>query len=323
MNPFVGETKNPFVRAKVVAANVNPEDYHRQLDGIQRGNPDYVQSRSDLMAFRSCPAKWLNGWQPKDTDATDYGSLQDCRVLMPHRFEILYIQQPKTCPATKSMECVRNGEAEVGDEVDWSPTSKFAQDWKREQRKSGRIILDAQEEGESTLALGILFADKRISTLINCSQKQVFVVAEYEDKETRIVVPVKSLIDLVPAADSEYKKAVADFKTARSAHPRSWVRAVDERDYDAQAAMCLDIYTAATGEDRCEFLHVIQENTHPWQPARRMLTLDFIELGRQKIIGALKRYCLCLKENRWPDWDDDSPYNGWGEVAPEAWMLTR
>lgn len=319
------DSPNPFTNCKVVGANVDPEKYHVQEDGIDRGNPRFVMTRSSLMAFRSCSAKWRAGWTPKDTDATEYGSLQDCRVLTPGSFQARYCTPPKTCKATKTMSCVKEGEAEVGDDVDWSPLAKECKDWKREQEKSGKIVLNAVEKGESDLALGILFADERIKTLINCSEKQVLVIGEYHDKETGLVIPVKCLIDLVPAKDSEYGKCLADLKTCRSAHPHTWTKAVDEYDYDSQASMNLDLYTAATAEDRCQFVHVLQESNHPWQTGRRMLSTEFVALGRLKTIEALKRYCQCISAQSWPDWDSESPFNGWSLVEPNQFhsMLRR
>jgi len=313
------DSPNPFRSCKLVGADIDPEAYHTQENGIERGDPGYVMTRSSLMAFRSCPAKWRAGWVPKETDATEYGSLQDCRVLTPERFASCYVVQPKTCLATKGMSCVKDGEAEVGDEVPWSPLSKECKAWKRDQEKNGLIVLSAAEKGESDLALGILFADRRIKTLINCSQKQVLVVGEYEDKGTNLVIPVKCLIDLVPDKDSIHGKELADLKTCRSAHPRTWLKVIDELCYDAQASICLDLYCAATGEDRTNFVHAIQENVHPWQTARRMLSVEFIQLGRMKVVEALKRYCKCLSEDRWPDFDEDSPFNGWTLCEPDQW----
>lgn len=321
MNPLIDRSKNLFTNCKVVSADVDGETYQRQ--DAKRGDPEFVMSRSALLAFASCPAKWIAGWIPKETDATDWGDLMDCRILTPHRFPHKYVLQPETVTATKTMSIVKSGEAAVGDLVPWSPTSSEAKAWTAAQKATGKVIVTPEEHGESNFALSVLFKDERAAELINTSAKQVLVVGEYQDEATGLTIPIKGLIDLVPNSDSVHKCALADFKTARSAHPRTWVRTVDERGYDAQAAMFLDLYTTATGEDRNTFYHIIQENTHPFQVARRLLSAEFVELGRMKIHGALKKYAQCLKENRFPDWDQDSPYGGWSLVEPEAWMMTR
>jgi hypothetical protein len=85
----------------------------------------------------------------------------------------------------------------------------------------------------------------------------------------------------------------------------------------------MDVYNAATGENRVEWLHVIQENTFPWQPGRRYLSVEFIKEGRAAYYDALRLYCQCLKNNTWPSWDDSSPYNGWTLIEPKPWMLKK
>lgn len=322
-NPLIGELKPVFSNCKVVGANVLPADYHRQEPHVKRGDREFVMSRSELMAFKSCPAKWIAGWEPKDTDATEWGSLMDCRILLPKRLWIDYVEQPATVKATKSMACVKTGDAQVGEDVPWAPTSAEARDWTAEQRKAGRIILTSEDYGQSTAALAILMADHRIAEVLANSNRQVMVIGQYRDPETALTVDLKGLIDLVPALGSAQEKSLVDFKTTRSAHPRTWTRAVDERDYDAQAALFLDLYAAATGEDRNTFLHILQENTAPWQPARRILSQEFVELGRLKVRSALALYCQCLSTGVWPDWDSGSPFDGWGLCEPEPWMLTR
>lgn len=312
---------NPFRKAAVIDSGVDGGVYLRQEPGLERGDPAFVMSRSALMAFRACPAKWKAGYESRDTTSTDWGTLLDCRVLTPKRFAERYILQPEHCPATKTMQCVKDGEAVVGEAVDWAPASAFCKAWKREQEKHGLHVLTAAEKRDSDLALKTLADDTRIATLLVASQTQVLVLGEYHDRTTDLVVPVKTLIDLVPNKLSVHGNCLADLKSARTAAPRAWQRVVDEMGYDAQAAMNLDLYNLATQEQRNTFCHVIQENTPPFQTARRMLSLEFVNLGRAKILSALRRYCLCLAAGHWPDYDEDSPYNGWGLTEPAAWML--
>lgn len=310
-------SKNPFTNGKVVGANIRPDDYRKQ--DAPRGHPEHFLTRSSLMMFRSCPAKWKAGWESKETDATEWGSLMDCLILTPNRFAVDYAVEPETVIATKKMGCVKSGEYKAGDEVPYNPLCAEAKEWKREQVKANRIILSRKDMDEADQAKAILLGDERISGVVESSERQVMVVGEYHDPETKLVVPVRTLIDLVPMKDSRFHSDLADFKTARSAHPRTWEREADMRDYDAQAAMSLDLFNVATGEERISFLHVIQENTHPWQPARRLFEQELIELGRLKITSALAFYCRCLKDNRWPDWDDDSEFNGWGLIKAGPW----
>ena len=323
MNPMTGETRNPFSNAKVVAVGLDEQVYLRQEKGVYPGNPAYVQSRSELMRIRSCPAKWRAGWPNKESDSTDFGSLIDCRILLPNLFGNKYAVTPKTCIATKSMKCVKDGEAEAGDSIAWNPLCAEAKAWNEKMEAQGLRVLSLSEKDESDAAVRRLLADRRIDDVLSCSKFQCMVIGEYCDSATGLVVSVKSLIDIVPDKHSLHSCELGDLKTTHNASPGAWRASVDKLNYDAQAAMCLDLYNAATGEQRDTFIHVVLENTPPYQTARRMLSQDFVELGRLKVVDALKIYCQCLKTQFWPDWDSESEYNGWGLVQPDSRMMER
>jgi len=308
----------PFKNAKVIGKNVDSEAYRKQLPGIDRGHPEFVMSRSELMLFASCPSRWIRGFQPKDTDATDWGSLIDCLLMDNGRFDDRFARQPETCKATKSMQCMKDGEAEVGDDVEWSPTSAEARAWKASQR--GKIIVTPEDATAADMAIGRLFTNEQIKALIESSDFQVMVIGEYQDSETGLVIPIKALLDIVPRIGTAHGRKLADFKTIRSAAPRSHVKAIDERHYDAQGALFTDLYVAATGEDRNTFLHIVQENVPPFEPDCRMLSGDFLMLGRSKVISALRDYCQCLAANKWPCWSMER-IEGFGVCSPEPYMV--
>jgi len=119
--------------------------------------------------------------------------------------------------------------------------------------------------------------------------------------------------------------SLADFKTCSSAHPRSWQKHVHDYDLHTQAGLYLDLYNAATGEQRDEFRHILQESFKPWQVAKRILSVEFISLGREKYKRILKRYAACLKSGHWPDYDEGGPHDvvldGWLTTQPVDWMV--
>jgi exodeoxyribonuclease VIII len=140
-------------------------------------------------------------------------------------------------------------------------------------------------------------------------------VSEYRDAETGIVVPVKILVDLAPRPETfMWGCCLGDLKTCQNAG-KSWARKVFELSYHVQAAFYLDVWEAATGEKRTEFFHVVQESFPPWEPARKILSAEFIELGRWRYQEALNRYAKCLSAGEWPGYGQDI-------VQPEPWMLT-
>lgn len=332
MNSQGLELKNPFTACKVVAANVDPDAYHRQEPNIKRGDADFVMTRSALMDFRrDGPSKWKATTKPhKDTDATDFGTLQDVRALTPEQFPKRYILTPETCTATKTMKAVKSGKVQAGDAVPWNPTCAEAKEWKEAQADSGMIVLSAEDYADSNEALTRIQNDERIKTLLSVSDKQVLIVGEYHDKATGVIVPVKTLVDLMPGRGTPepFTKCLADWKTAREAAPEIWPFVVDKRDYDAQAAMSLWLATAAEPvRDWQGWLHCGHENTHPFEPFRRWLSAEMIELGRVKILSALERYCACLSSGQWPAWDDAGRQwpglEGWGICEPTNKALMR
>lgn len=316
------ETPNPFTNAKVIGANVDAAAYHRQDESTPRGHPDFVMSRSELMLFGSCPSRWLAGYEPKDTDATDWGSLFDCLITEGREaFDKKYVVHPATVTATNTMACVKDGDSMAGDAVPWR-ACKESKEWKAANGR-GRQVLSPDEYDEANQACRRLLGDPIFAEFIKCSAKQVMVTAEYRDAESGLVVPWKSLIDLVPDKDHEsFGNYLADLKTARTAEPGAWEREIDKRNYDAQAAANTDAYVAATGERRESFAHIIVENTFPFEPSGAYVSAAFVELGRLKIVGALRFYCQCLMKEKFPTWRDFTRrevYGGFVCVEPEQW----
>jgi hypothetical protein len=306
----------PWTNAKVIGTGVDPDVYHRQEPGIDRGNPAFVMGRGELMTFAQCPHRWINGYRPKETDASDWGCLIDCRVLDPNRFDEKYAIAPETYLADGR----KKGDPPI--EKPWNRNAAFCREW--EEERADKTIIKAAEYVESEMAIRSLRADPDISQVLLGSEHQVMVVAEYHDKETGIIVPVKILIDIKPLESSGYQRQLFDFKTSVSADPARWPRIVFERGYHIQGAFYLDVYVAATNEDRVEFGHIVQENFAPFETSKLVLSSEFLTMGRDAYIFALRKYCKCLKTNEWPSYPPSHlNINGWNYTDPESWMVGK
>ena len=242
-----------------------------------------------------------------DSDAKDFGNLLDTLVLTPEKFDKRYVQQPST---------YRN---EKKEEKPWNNNANACRAWHEEQQ--GKQVVSHKELTAAIAAKDRLLKDDLIASFIAASDKQVLVQAQWHDDETGLTVPVRCLMDLVPRLDSEFSKTVGDLKTTRTAALQSFSRDVFKMGYHIQAAFDLDLLVAATGEDRCSWVFVIQESYPPWQTGRRLLSEDFLALGRAEYQRILGLYCRCLKAGVWPGYDDtDEAIQGWSLVAPEPWM---
>jgi hypothetical protein len=296
-----------FHRAKIVGTNVDPETYH--ATNIARGKPGRPMSRSSLCLFAECPNKWLNGFERKDTDSTEWGELIDTLALQLSRLNDRYVVTPDTYPD------------KAGNPKQWNWNANFCDEWRKEQ--APRICLKPSEMKAAGQAVEGLRLDQEVRYVLDTSDKQVMVMAEYRDRETGLVIPVQTLIDIVPLAQSMHAQSLADLKTSFTASGRRWNRICYERGYHVQAALSLDLYNAASGEKRDSFFHIVQENFEPYHIATPlpMLSQEFIELGRKFYQQALRDYCQCLKSGEWPSYAPaNTVIDPFQMIEPEAWM---
>jgi hypothetical protein len=314
-----------FVDGQIIGNNVKTEDYLRQDPEHPRGHPEFVISRSELMLFMSNPSRWIRGYTFKDTDATEWGSLIDCLLTSPDTFKKRFALTPETCTATKTMKIVKEGNAQAGDPVPWSPTAAECKDWKEDQISRGLQVVSRDDWKCANDAIATLGKDAWIDSMLREASYQVMAIATYVDKDTGIKVPLKCLIDIVPSMKGQFANGLTDFKTARTAAPSDWDKACRKQHYDVQAVMSLDIWEACKPKERWVWYHVIQENEFPWQPARRYMTDTMMAMGRIDMWQALKRYCQCLKESTWPSWDDAGPgvVNGFGPITANPYEAER
>jgi|SRR6185369_1190737 len=297
--------QTPFTNAHIIGS-VRPADYCKAPN--PRGHKEFVMSRGELMEFNRCPHRWLRGYQSDETKSTEWGTLMDCLVLTPGQFDKEFAVAPQTYENSK------------GEEKTWNWNANTCKEWRDEHQ--GLTIIKTDWLEQANQAKRVLAEDPQIVALLMCSKTQVMGVAEYHDKETGITVPVKILVDIAPEIGSSYQNSLADLKTCATASLRAWTRAVFDHGYHVQAAFYLDVWKAATGQDRVDFLHVLQESFPPYEVGKRLLSQEYIELGRLTYTAAMQRYCRCLADNDWPGYDSKAIFNGWNLVDVESWMIT-
>jgi hypothetical protein len=303
-----------FQNAKVHVGAVNPDAYHAQE--FERGDKRLAMSPSSLKAFGQCPSRWRAGYNSPESDAKDFGSLLDCLALTPDLFETRYAVSPATYPA----EGKKKGDPTEDKPWNWNAT--FCKDWRKDQ--GGKRVISQSELAEAKAAVAALRRDSVIADFIDASDTQVLVTADYHDEATGLVIPVRCLMDFVPRKDSEFPKSLGDLKTTRSAALQPFTRFAFQMGYHVQAGFDLDLFVAATGEDRCNWCFILQENYPPFQTGKRLLSEDFITLGRVEYRRLLAAYCWCLKNGKWPSYDDtDEAIQGWSLIAPEPWMESQ
>lgn len=299
-----------FQNAKVICDGASYAMYSAQT--AKRGDAAFSMSRGELMAFAENPRKWLAGFEKPDTKSTAWGTLIDTLLLSPDRMSELIA----LCPATY--------QDEEGNSKPWNFNAKVCKAWKKEQ--GDKLIVKTTEYAAARDAVKALEKHKECIYLVANSKTQVFVCAEYADDATGLVIPVRALLDLVPNRKTvDYGKALVDLKTGQSAEYREFEKSVFRNDYDAQAALHRDLYVEATGEDRTDWLFILQENEPPYEVADPipMLSSDYVNIGREKYRQALARYCQCLATKNWPGYSVGFRDRIGSTVVldPEPWML--
>lgn len=290
-----------------------------------RGDIRRVMSRSELCEFAKCPARWIRGFRDEEsTAAMEWGSLLDCLVTQPGKFDEIYAVAPKEYPGTPKKK---------GDPVEmkpWNWNANFCEAWAKEQAASGKEIATEPQAEKAFAAQERLQADEILMGFMSRSDRQVFVRTEWVDSETGISIPFKCLLDFKPPADDEeFGNTLGDLKTTADASPRRWKRTVFDQKWHLQAAIYLDAVNAAEGVEYTQFAHIVSESVKPYEPARRMLIdgpESFVQLGRNQYQAMLALYARCLKTGFYPGYDDTEDcrggvLNGWRFVEPDSWMI--
>jgi hypothetical protein len=301
---------NMLQDCRIVTANADGDVYRQEPE--QRGSPALVMTQGQLIEFFRCPQRWIRGYRPPDTDAKAWGSMVDCMLLTPEKWDESFV----VCPGTYR--------SKDGEDKPWRNDKRIKEvaDWMAANESKAQIKADTLEA--VTMAVARIKEEDEICDLLTNSERQVWVAGKFHHTATGVTVPVKALIDLAPSKDHwVFGNCLADFKTTRAGHPDQWKRWVFDRKYHVQAAFYLDLYNAATKENRDTWLHVIQESFQPFEPGRRILSERFIQSGRGLYLAMLDTYCRCLKEGIWPGYDSgNGALKNWTVTEPEPWMET-
>lgn len=294
-----------FTNAKVIGSNVLPARYADEPE--QRGSPKLVVRGHLLSEVLRNPRRWRNGYESPESKSKQYGDVLDCLTFSP-------MQWPKRFCVTPA-EYERDGERKK-----WRHDMRIPEVAKWWKDHEGLQEVDSELNGKVHAALKVLQADPKIGAALTSGKSQVWVQADYTDKATGLTIPVKCLIDLVPDYEHPlFGEFLVDLKTTASANPARFRRDVFNFGYDLQAAWYLDLYNAATGENRIDFCHIVQENFPPYECRMPILGRRFVERGRLRYQAALEIYCRSICSGFWPGYDPAD--KEWPITEPEEWML--
>lgn len=263
-------------------------EYHAMNDGVERGSPDYIVSRSDLKEISNHnPEYWRKGGNPPSSEAIKTGALVDALVTEPHRYKDLF---------------------EVLEADRYPPR------YQAKEKELGRYLVKAKDV-EKHEAMAASLRAKRVEEWDGLTVGEVIDGADTQTMATTtftasgVTVHLRALIDVNPVANW-----LGDVKTSRSIDSRGWYNALRyEQRLAMQSAFYLDVYNAANFgiclnlvlDDpqlivKRHFLHLLVHSEKPHQAAVRMPDEEFLAEGRAQYQEALRQYCMALASGEWP-----------------------
>ncbi len=255
------------------------------IEGINKGisEADYhafpAVSKSKLWAFSKNPHKWslTKDIPMAPTAAMNWGSLVDCLILQPHELS--------QCFAVSSFPDFR---------------SKEAQSWKAAQTVPVVSLADVAEAKE---AADVVRQHHFARIMLDGAETQVSAVFGGIEQGTGEKFLGKCRLDIVPAASGAFSDWLVDLKTTQSLAKIE--KTIAEFAYHAQAAWYLDMFNAASGENRTRWGFIFQESEAPYEVAVVELDQESIAAGRQWYLHALEQWCHSHKYNSFPNPFDD------------------
>lgn len=230
-------------------------------------------SKSLLWFFHQSPYKFLNtSKQMESTPAMVFGSLVHCALLTPELLDNEFVISPFD-----------------------KYTTKEAREWKEDQTGSGKMIVKQEELDRANDISDTVRACHEFPLVYST---EVAVFADIGD------VSMKGMIDIVP----EDGNALYDLKTTANIESLDELqKTILNRGYHWQAALYLDLWNAASGESRDEFVFIFVETKSPYETAFVRLSSKFIDLGRSGAghkhpgyLDAVRKWKECVRTDHWP-----------------------
>lgn len=231
-------------------------------------NLDGPVSKSLLWDFAPSPYKWRHSSGRESTRAMDLGTLIHAAILEPN--------------------------VPLDDIAAVSPFADFrtkaAQEWKADQREMGKMIA-TEEDIRAASGCEQVFAEDYSQRFAGDYKTEVAVFGVIGATQ------IKGMIDLVP----DNLDVLVDLKTtARIGNLRDVANTIISRGYHWQAALYLDLWNAASGENRTRFVICFIEVAAPHESAWVEISPELIEAGRVGYMNGIAKWQSCVAVDVWP-----------------------
>ena len=287
--PTPGGVLGPIEPFKML--DIAPERYHARLDFV---------SKSMLSVFADSPAKfkyvYLDGGEKPESDAMRLGTAAHLYALEPEKFSGRYYVMPDGIRRDERTKAYQEQLAIAAGRTILKPAER------------DQIEGMANSLMRNPKAVALLKGDKAIETSIF-----------WRDAEHGVNLRCRP--DVIRLSDG----VIVNLKTTRSARPETFFRAAYDMHYDVSVAMESRGFQAATGRQAAEYVFLAIETEPPYIveafnsfEACTDEGLTYRDIGEYRLRKLLARYSECVRENRWPSYQDNiSP------MRVPAWELKR
>lgn len=234
-----------------------------------------VRSNSTLSAFDADPALFKAGHRKKATKAMNRGSLFDCLLTSPARFDEDFIASPYAEFRTDE-----------------------AKEWKAAQTK---IVVSEKEMISAVESIKAIQSDERWQEMTagNCGF-QVAMRCDFWSDRFQTLSPFKALIDLLPDADGEWGDAIVDVKRLTKMERMEDVLKTCRRlGYNRQGGLYRGM-ARTLKEKRNRYVLFIVPQAGPVTPCVLNLGELMLANGARQIMAMDARMTECELTGKWP-----------------------
>lgn len=212
--------------------------------------------------------------EPQDSTAFDIGKATHILLLEPHDFD-------------RSV-CVVYADS-------WRTKEAQTQ---REQARLGGLIPLLVQQYQDVKRMREAFLSDPICKALDFSDGVKEATLAWQDAETGVWLRYRP--DFLPNHTNYH----ADVKTAESANPPAFKRAVEEHGYFMQAAWGLDAHKAVLGEEVSKFAFMAIEKKKPHLASVHWVESEALYWGRKLNRRAIRLFAKAMEKNEWPGYRD-------------------
>jgi len=258
------------------------EDIYHQLPGVSQSQLKYMSEWSPKHL------KWKKDHpdDPEESDTLALGGAVHDAVLLPDVFDAQYMTAgPCEGVTGKGNQCSNAGKDRFGGH--WFCGTHAPKD----QERDGGVVLTAREYEVCMGIRGSVHTDPDASVLLNCERKEL--TAVWEDEATGLLC--RGRFDCL----SDDGTVITDLKTARSAKPELFNKAVYQYGYNLQAYHYLS-GARALGLPAEVFACIPVEKVEPFCLCVGQVDDEAVEAGGKELRVLMRRFAECAESGHWP-----------------------